>query len=451
VALDRAAHLLAEITGGTVEDARTDVGTVSVPADVVVPVDLPDRVAGTTYPMGAARARLVEVGATVAEESGADGTPLLRVTPPTWRPDLTAPADLVEEVLRLEGYDVIPSVLPAAPPGRGLTPAQRRRRAVSRALAAAGCTEVLPSVFLPAGTFDDWGLAADDPLRRTAAVLNPLEADRGALATTLLPSLLEALARNVSRGQRDVALSAVAQVVLPEGEPTPVAPLPVDRRPTDAELATLVGSLPAQPVHVAAVLSGRWEPAGWWGPGRAAQVHDAVALAHVVADAAGAELVVEAGTRAPFHPGRCARLAVGDRTVGWAGELHPAVLERSGLPARTVAVELDLDALPLTQRLPAPAVSPFPPVLQDVAVVVDDAVPASAVAAALRAGGAPLLEDLRLFDVYRGAQLGEGRTSLAFALRFRAPDRTLTEDEASAARDAAVAEAHRVTGAVQRG
>ncbi|GAB2917376.1 phenylalanine--tRNA ligase subunit beta [Rhodococcus aerolatus] len=451
VALDRAAHLLADIAGGTVEPGRTDVGGVPVPADVVVPVDLPDRVAGTTYPVGAAAARLAEIGATVVPEQAPDGTALLRVTPPTWRPDLTQPADLVEEVLRLEGYDAIPSVLPAAPPGRGLTPVQRRRRAVSRALAAAGCTEVLPSVFLPAGVFDAWGLADDDPLRRTAAVLNPLEADRGRLATTLLPSLLEALTRNVSRGQRDVALFSVAQVVLPDGEPEPVDRLAVDRRPSEDELAALAASLPAQPVHVAAVLAGRWEPAGWWGPGRAAEVHDAIALAQVVASAAGVTLVAEAGERAPFHPGRCARLRVGEQAVGWAGELHPAVVERSGLPARTVAVELDLDALPLAPVLPAPAVSPFPPLLQDVAVVVDDAVPAESVADALRVGGGALLEDLRLFDVYRGAQVGEGRASLAFALRFRAPDRTLTEDEASAARDAAVAEAHRVTGATLRG
>ena len=142
---------------------------------------------------------------------------------------------------------------------------------------------------------------------------------------------------------------------------------------------------------------------------------------------------------------------VDGEVVGHAGELHPAVIERAGLPARTCAFELDLDALPIVESLPAPAVSPFPPVLQDVAVVVDKAVPAAIVEAALRAGGGDLLEDVRLFDVFEGVQVGEDRKSLAFALRFRAPDRTLTEDEASAARDAAVASASAAVGAQLRG
>ncbi len=114
-------------------------------------------------------------------------------------------------------------------------------------------------------------------------------------------------------------------------------------------------------------------------------------------------------------------------------------------------MEIDLDALPVTEVLPAPRISPFPAVLQDVAVVVDASVPAAAVEAALRSGGGELLEDIRLFDVFEGEQVGEGRKSLAFALRFRGADRTLTEDEASAARDAAVASAAAAVGAVLRG
>jgi phenylalanyl-tRNA synthetase beta chain len=128
-------------------------------------------------------------------------------------------------------------------------------------------------------------------------------------------------------------------------------------------------------------------------------------------------------------------------TVGHAGELHPAVVEALGLPPRTCAMELDLDALPLTDHRPAPLVSPYPPVLQDVALVVDAGVPAAELIATLRRGAGELLEDVRLFDVYTGDQIGPGKRSLAFALRFRAPDRTLTVAEATAARDAAVAAA----------
>ena len=132
-------------------------------------------------------------------------------------------------------------------------------------------------------------------------------------------------------------------------------------------------------------------------------------------------------------------MLVGETVVGHAGQLHPAVIERSGLPKGTCAVEVDLDAIPLTERLPAPAVSPFPAVFQDIGLIVDDEVAAQSVVDAVREGAGELLEDVRLFDVYTGPQIGEGRKSLALALRFRAADRTLTEDEASAARDAAVA------------
>ncbi|NUP27937.1 MAG: phenylalanine--tRNA ligase subunit beta, partial [Nocardia sp.] len=216
------------------------------------------------------------------------------------------------------------------------------------------------------------------------------------------------------------------------------------------EIGELLASLPDQPQHVAVVLTGRREPRGPWGPGRAAEAADAFALADVIAEAAGIELERRPGKKLPWHPGRCAELTVDGTVVGYAGELHPGVLERSGLPPRTCALELDLDALPLRDSRPAPAISPFPAVLQDVSVSVATEVPAGAVETALRSGGGELLEDISLFDVYAGAQAGEGRKSLTYALRFRAADRTLTEDEASAARDAAVAAASDAVGAVIR-
>lgn len=451
-ALDRAATLLAEIAGGTIESALTDI-RVPLPATepIHMDIDLADRVAGVTYPTGTSARRLAQIGCTVEVDVPETGHGQLVVTPPSWRPDLAQPADLVEEVLRLEGLEQIPSVLPAAPAGRGLTPTQRRRRAVSRALAFAGCAEVPPPVFLPAGVFDTWGLDADDPRRTTTRVLNPLDVERPELATTLLPGLLEVAGRNISRGAKDLAIYGIAQVVLPGPDTRPVDPLPVDRRPTDDEVAELLASLPDQPVHVAAVLSGRREPRGPWGEGRPAEAADAFALADAVADAAGVVIERRAGAYLPWHPGRCAELVVEGVVVGHAGELHPAVLERSGLPPRTCAFELNLDALPLREARPVPVVSPFPAVLQDVSVSVEKAVPAARVESALRSGGGELLEDITLFDVYEGAQAGEGRKSLTYALRFRAPDRTLTEDEASAARDAAVSAASEAVGAVLRG
>ncbi|AHH17314.1 phenylalanine--tRNA ligase beta chain [Nocardia nova SH22a] len=451
-ALDRAATLLAEIGGGTVESALTDV-RLPVPATepIRMDIDLADRVAGVAYPTGTSARRLAQIGCAVEVSVSDTGHGQLVVTPPSWRPDLAQPADLVEEVLRLEGLEQIPSVLPTAPAGRGLTPVQRRRRAVSRALAFSGCVEVPAPIFMTAGVFDTWGLDDDDPRRDTLRVLNPLDVEKAELATTLLPALFEVAARNISRGERDLSIYGIAQVVLPGPDTRPVAELPVDRRPSDEQVAELIASLPEQPVHVAAVLTGRREPRGPWGAGRAAEAADAFALADAVADAAGVTLERRAAAYLPFHPGRCAELLVDGTVVGHAGELHPAVLERSGLPPRTCALELNLDALPLRESRPAPVISAYPAVLQDVSVSVEKSVGAAQVESALRTGAGDLLEDIALFDVYEGAQAGEGRKSLTYALRFRATDRTLTEDEASAARDNAVAAATDAVGAVLRG
>ena len=454
-ALDRCAALLADIAGGTAEPQLTDwrgdpPRSDWSPPPVSMPTDLPDRTAGVDYPEGTTSRRLTQIGADVTDDGG-----LVTATPPSWRPDLRQPADLVEEVLRLEGLEAIPSVLPQAPAGRGLTPAQKRRRAVGKSLALNGYVEILPSPFLPAGVFDLWGLPPDDPRRTTTQVLNPLESDRPQLATTLLPGLLEALGRNVSRGAVDVALYAIQQVVEPTSETRAVERIPNDRRPTADEIAGLDASLPNQPEHVGAVLTGLREPAGPWGPGRRADAADAIEAARIIARACDVELTVlqqhPQFPHLPWHPGRCASLHVGFLDhVGYAGELHPAVIERMGLPKGTCALELNLDAIPLSERLPAPSVSPFPAVFQDVALVVDEDVAAQNVVEAVREGAGELLEDVRLFDVYTGPQIGEGRKSIALALRFRAEDRTLTEDEASAARDAAVANAARQVGAEQR-
>ncbi|MEO9330512.1 phenylalanine--tRNA ligase subunit beta [Gordonia aurantiaca] len=433
VASDRAARLIVEIAGGTVasplSEARVELPR---PAAISIPADEPDRVAGVTYPVGTTAARLKEVGCEVT------GTDVLEVVPPSWRPDLKQRADLVEEVLRLEGLEDIPAVVPRAPGGTGLTPKQRRRRSIGRTLALDGYVEVLPYPFMPAGVFDLWDLPADDERRRTVKVLNPLEADRPELNTTLLPGLLEMAARNIARGNRDLSLYTIGQVVIAGDHVEPVPALDVTRRPTDEQIAALDASLPHQPLHVGVVLTGLRDPVGHWGPGRPADHLDAFEAARTIGRAAGVTIELTADDHRPWHPGRCARLTVDGRTVGHAGELHPAVLERANLPKRVCAVEIDIDALPLDVVLPAPSVSVFPAVLQDVNVVVARDVPAAEVEKALREGAGELLEDISLFDVFTGEQVGEGNKSLTFSLRFRAADRTLTEEEANAAKLAAV-------------
>jgi phenylalanyl-tRNA synthetase beta chain len=341
-------------------------------------------------------------------------------------------------------------VLPTAPPGRGLTDLQRRRRSVGRTLAEAGYVEAPSYPFVGTPALDAMGVPEDDERRQVVLVRNPLSEEEPALRTTLLPGLLATVARNLSRGQRDVALFEHG-AVFPGGRRSP-APLPgVDRRPDGETLAALLGAVPAQPWHVAVALTGNREPRGWWGQGRPSTWADAVQAARLVAAASGVELTVRAGDRAPWHPGRCAELQVGDRVVGHAGELHPRVCAALELPPRTSVMELDLDALPAAGVPVGPPVSSFPPVLLDLALVVREDVPAAEVAGALREGAGELMEALRLFDVYTGAPVPAGSRSLAYALTLRAPDRTLTSEEATAVRDAAVAAAAARTGAELRG
>ncbi|SCE68231.1 phenylalanyl-tRNA synthetase beta subunit [Micromonospora coriariae] len=466
VALERAVRLLTEHGGGTPGAEILDIDHVRPRTPITLPADLPTRRVGVEYPPARVVALLERVGCTVAqgadrlaEDPGAVGVAsgagvALSVTPPSWRPDLTDPADLVEEVVRLDGYDRVPSVLPTAPPGRGLTPRQRRRRAVASSLAERGYVEVLAHPFVSPELADVLGLPADDPRRPAVRLANPLSEEEPLLRTTLLGPLLGILKRNLGRGHRDVALYEIGAVFHPRvGAGSPPA-MGVDRRPTDEEFAAADAVVPAQPVHVAVVLTGDIDPAGWWGPGRAAGWADAIEAARDVLAAAGIPdewVEVRAAEYAPWHPGRCAELRVDGMVVGHAGELHPAVVAALELPRRTCAMELSLDALPSAPVRPAPAVSSFPPALIDVALVVDESVPAEQVRRALEAGAGELLEDVRLFDVYSGEQLGAGRRSLAYKLTFRAPDRTLTVEEAVAARDAAVAVAAERFGATLRG
>ncbi|BAU82062.1 phenylalanyl-tRNA synthetase subunit beta [Streptomyces laurentii] len=451
-AAQRCADLLVLLAGGTAEAGVTEVVAPSAPRTVTMPADHPDKVAGVAYGRETVVRRLQEIGCDVY------GQDELIVTVPSWRPDLAAPNDLAEEVIRLEGYENLPSTLPRPPAGRGLTERQRVHRRVGRALAGAGYVEALNYPFIGAQVFDQLGLDADDARRRVVTLVNPLSDEEPALRTTLLPGLLGALRRNDGRGSHDLALFETGLVFRPtEGQPGVAVRLPVDRRPSDEEIARVNSVLPEQPRRVAVVLSGSREQAGWWGKGRPSDWADAIQAARLVAAESGAQLLIDADQHAPWHPGRCAAFHVmvdGVKTLaGHGGELHPRVVKALGLPARTCAMELDLDVLERASEgaVKAPSISAFPVATQDVALVVDQSVPAAMVEYYLAGGAGELLESIRLFDVYTGDQIDAGKKSLAYALRFRAADRTLTVEEATAARDAAVAMAAEHTGAVLRG
>jgi phenylalanyl-tRNA synthetase beta chain len=447
-AAHRVAELLIEHAGGTLVTAETVRGTVPGRPSTTIPDTLPTQILGIDVDHASVVRLLEAIGATVTADEER-----LTITPPSWRPDLRDPYDYVEEVGRLIGFDTIAPVVPTAPVGRGLTRSQRARRAVNAALAARGFVEVLSFPFVSVADLDSMGVPADDRRRRLNKIVNPLSEASPYLRTSLLPGLFAAVSRNLSRGNDDLALFEAGSVFF-ANDPWLAAPRPpVTQRPSAEELAAIDHALGQQPRHLAAVLTGHWQPDNWMGHGTPAGWQQAIAFVEAAALAIGLHLDRRAAKYAPWHPGRCAEfmLPSGDG-IGYAGELHPNVCTAFGLPARTAAVEIDLDALiaaaPATGDVPT--ISAFPVAKEDVALIVDEDMPAAVVERALRAGAGPLLESIWLFDIYTGPQVGKGKKSLAYALRFRAPDRTLTDAEAGAARDAAVAFAAERTGAAQR-
>lgn len=447
----RALELMLQLGGGeyvglTAVEAPLEITTITIDAD------LPARIAGMPIAPERTKELLESVGCAVQEQA----TQLV-VAPPPWRPDLTDQADLVEEVVRLIGYESLPSTLPVAPAGTGLTATQRLRRRVGTMLANTGLAEVLSYPFVGNEDLDALRIPADDHRRVMPVLANPLSDEQPFMRSAVLFTLLPAARRNSGRGHGSVPIFEIGSVFIGEVGSAAIAGMSVEQRPTPEQWQSLEAALPDQPIHVAAVLAGEAQQTGWWGAGRSFDWSDALEYARQVAESCGVSLTVERGSDPMFHPGRCAELFLtqndGQRvSMGVAGELHPTVVEAFGLPARTCAFELNLTevmAAAPTVR-PAPIFSTHPVAKEDLAVVVDAHVSAADVEAALRDGAGPLLESIRLFDVYTGPQVGEGKKSLAFALRFRSPDHTLSAEETAEARESALAAASAAVGAVLR-
>ncbi len=444
----RVVQLLEELGGGTADDLGATVDNSVAPA----PIDLPDgyvaKIIGVEFSADEVTESLTEIGTTVVATEGG-----WSVTPPTWRPDLTDKATLAEEVARIVGYDRIPSVLPVAPPGRGLTREQRLRRLASSSLAAGGLTEVLSYPFVSQASNDLFGspTAGGVPAITLANALDP---DAAWLRTSLLPGLIATARRNLSRGLTDLALFEVGTVFLPEaGTAYGSGPLPAgDARPSDEVLSALRASIPPQPWHVGALFLG---DAVAKQPGQSAVANglaDALGAARHLATVLASPITVATGTHQAMHPGRTAELRSGDRVVGYAGELLPSLAAELDLPRVVAVLELDLDALialSITEVATAPILA-LPAATQDVSLVVSNEVRAGDLRALLVEGAGELLEHVTLVDDYRGPGVPDGSKSLTFALRFRAADRTLTQAEATEAKNAAVALATARVGAVLR-
>ena len=437
----RVVQLLVEHAGGTADELGSVLDESESPAAIALPADYVTRLIGVDFSADEVRGTLEAIGATV---DSADGG--YSVTPPTWRPDLVDAASLAEEVARIVGYDRIPSVLPVAPPGRGITREQRLRRKAADALAATGAVEVLSYPFLSRGANDTFGSATGDAVP-AVRLANPLDVEAPFLRTSMLPGLIDVARRNLSRGSTDLSLYEIGLVFRPEPGVTygHETDLPLGgARPADETLAQLNAGIPPQPRHVGVLVTGNAVPKQPGQAALAAGVADALTAVQQLAASVGATVRVRQGQHKALHPGRTAELVVDTPTgavpVGFAGELLPALARELDLPRVVGVAEVDLDALLEHARrevVVTPIVS-MPAATQDLSLVVPITVPAADVLATVVEGAGELLEHARLVDDYRGTGVGEGEKSLTFALRFRATDRTLTAAEATEAKNGAI-------------
>jgi phenylalanyl-tRNA synthetase beta chain len=416
----RAARLLCMLGGGKVVGDAVDAYPGKRPI-TTIPVRLPrvQMLTGVPLTYGACANALQRLQFEVTS-NGQD----LDVLPPSARADVTREVDVIEEILRVSGYEQVESTLPIlrqAPPVR---PAHRGDLA-RRALAAAGASEAITYGFQSAERCGALGVAATDKRAQPIAVRNPMSADQGVMRTSLLPNLIAAIARNQSYGRPDAALFEVGSVFLRKGEG-------VTERPPH-ELAD-------EPVFAAGVLAGR-RPAQI-GHGTAWDVFDAKALAlEAIRSVAGDVRVdIAAVTNVAYlHPGVTGELRIGRDVVGWFGELHPDVRARLGVDGNVFAFEVELDRLPLAEPAQMRAIPRFPGSERDVSLLLAEAIPAGRIVEVIEATSEPLVSRIRLLEDYRDAKLGTGMKSMLWSIAYRSPERTLTDAEVDRAHESIVA------------
>ncbi|MEA2256109.1 MAG: phenylalanyl-tRNA synthetase beta chain [Solirubrobacteraceae bacterium] len=412
-----ATKLMLELTGARLVPGTIDVGGPG-PAPAVIRLR-EHRVAGILgRPIPRDRQdeilRSLEFGVGDADDG-------LDVTVPAFRRnDVSREADLVEEVARIDGLEQLPATLPKRRGAAGrLTTAQRLRRRVVDALVGRGVHEIVGWSFTDPGLADRLRLAPDDPRRRFVALENPMSEDRSVMRTTLVGSLLDAARHNAARGMPDLALLECGAVYLDTG-----------------------GRLPHEHRALGAVVTGRLHPQTWGArEPPAAGFFAAKGLLGAALDAVRVRWDVERATEPFLHPGRTARVLAGGEDVGWVGELHPVMARAWDLDAGAALFEIDLDrALGHADAVPQYVdLTSFPALRMDLSVTLPEDVPAATVVAAVREAGGELLAEARVFDLYHGEQVGEGRKSLALALAFRAADRTLTDEDVAPLRARIVA------------
>jgi phenylalanyl-tRNA synthetase beta chain len=429
-----ASGLIADVCG-----ARLVPGTIDVAADIPAPHVISlhgahlDGLLGMRIEPERSEEYLEQLGFGV-ERDGGDLTGDLRVTVPVDRHhDVTREVDVIEEVARIHGLDeYLPATLPSHGDRTGrLTREQALRRRVEDALRGLGFDQIFGWSFVAPALDDRLRLPADDPRREHVSILNPLSEEQAVMRTTLLGGLLDAARHNLARDVQGVALFESGRAYVRR-------PAPSDGGPAAGAFAGHRPAPVAEPQRLAGVAAGAIVPPSWRAPGAAASFYELKGVVEALCGQLGAELSLTPRHEPFLHPGRAAAVEIGGIDAGWLGELHPLVAREWDLD-EGVAFELDLAALVAAASVGDERyedVTTYPAVFQDLAVVVPDEEPAEHVRQVVLRAAGELLRSARIFDLYRGEQVGEGRKSLALRLEFRAPDRTLTDEEVAERREA---------------
>ncbi len=438
-----ASKLLAEVAGATVVPGTIDAAA-EIPAAHVVSMHGArlDSLLGVKVPPERAAEHLESLEFEVEREGDRD----LRATVPLHRHyDVSREADLIEEVGRLEGFDRLPRLLPALRERvGGLDRDQLLRRRAEDVLADLGLDEIVAWHFGPPEAGDRLHLADDDPRRLAVAIHNPLSEDQSAMRTLMLPGLLDAARHNLARGAERVALFESGRVYLTE-------PAPEQGGPFAGHFHGDLAAPVAEPHRLAALVVGPLRPPSWSRDAEPDGFYSLKGVLQALGARMAAPIAVVPGAEPFLHPGRCASVSIAGAVAGWLGELHPQIAAGWDLPGG-VAFEIDLARLVGASGAGLERyedVTGFPAVLQDLAVVIADEVPAETVRAAVLAGGGELLRSAEVFDLYHGDQVGEGSKSLALRLRFAAPDRTLTDGDVAERREAIRGEIEKLGGSLR--
>lgn len=423
-AADRAAQLMAELAGGKALREAVDVYPREIkPWLLILRVSRANDILGAELTSKQVSGILKALDLDVSVEGSGTRVDRLKVTVPTFRPDLEREIDLIEEVARLHGYDKIETTLPESRGRRGgLKHEQVVREMVRDHLVSSGLYEVVTYGFIDDRHFDLMGLPPDDKLRQAVRLKNPVSEDQSIMRTTLVPGLLNVIRHNVNRGETDVAVFEMGKAFSP-------------RR---GEL------LPEESLSLAGALTGSWRSKEWYEEARKVDFYDAKGVLEALFEKLGIgdRWTLERIRDPVLHQGRQADILVGKDRIGWLGELRPEVQAAYELSERVIIFEVELDKLVDLADLAweFQEIPRFPSIALDIAALVDEKVKAADVQKTIGLAGGKLLKEVRLFDFYDKDPVPRGKKSLAYSLTFRADDRTLTDEEAKKAYDRIVAQ-----------